>query len=238
MIQNVAIVLLFCIGAALMLQPWWYHFVQEKRQQVLLEQWNERTAAGEKAEHKAELKTEPMAEQEARNETGPEAGPPAPLPVTAGEGIHVQETPGALLSVDGYAVQAMLSIEKLRLLEPVVQGADPEALKTGIGIVEPGRLPGTVGNYVLAGHRSWTYGKQFSRLNELETGDRVVIKTPSNAFEYEVTSKYLVEPDDLSVLDQSKNKAEMTLITCEPKYHPTHRLIVKAVWKGAAGSVS
>ncbi|WP_282942287.1 class D sortase [Paenibacillus sp. RC67] len=140
-----------------------------------------------------------------------------------------QEQPEETIYIDGFAVRGTMAIDKLNLKEPIVEGADPEALKTGIGIVEPDRSPGVLGNFVVAGHRSWTYGKQFSRLNELDTGDSIVVDTTKHSFKYTVTAKFLVNPDDLSVLEQKKDKAEMTLITCEPKYNPTHRLIVKAV---------
>ncbi|WP_051621109.1 class D sortase [Paenibacillus sp. UNC451MF] len=141
------------------------------------------------------------------------------------------EQPEEPIYINGFAVRGTMEIDKLDLREPIIEGADPEALKTGVGIVESDRSPGVPGNFVVAGHRSWTFGKQFSRLNELESGDRIVVDTAKHSYKYTVTSKFLVEPDDLSVLEQKKDQAEaeMTLITCEPKYNPTHRLIVKAV---------
>lgn len=151
-----------------------------------------------------------------------------PVPVKDAQEMEVQEQ----LTIDGYPIMGTLSIEKLNLHEPILEGADPETLKTGIGTVVPDRSPGSTGNYVIAGHRSWTFGKQFSRLNELETGDKVALDTQTATFMYSVTSKFLVEPDDLTVLEQSLDKSELTLITCEPKYNPTHRLIVKAVLEG------
>ncbi|MBE1445172.1 class D sortase [Paenibacillus sp. OAS669] len=152
-------------------------------------------------------------------------------------GVEKPEQADETVNIDGYAVRGIMMIDKLELKEPIVEGADPEALKTGIGIVEPDRYPGGTGNFVVAGHRSWTYGKQFSRLNELESGDRIVVETTKHVYSYTVTSKFLVQPDDLSVLEQKKDKAEMTLITCEPKYNPTHRLIVKAVLEGDPRSI-
>ncbi|MFW5433754.1 sortase [Paenibacillus apiarius] len=53
------------------------------------------------------------------------------------------------------------------------------------------------------------------------------IETTNNAYVYKVNTKFVVEPEDLSVLDQNKDDKELTLITCEPMDNPTHRLIIK-----------
>lgn len=165
-----------------------------------------------------------------------QSGLPEPAAVNGSAPVQEEaETPErqhSAVYIDGYAVVGTLSVGKLDLLEPILEGADPETLKTGVGSVVPDRRPGAAGNYVVAGHRSWTFGKQFSRLDELETGDKIVLETRSGSYTYVVASSTLVEPDDLSVLKQGGNKAELTLITCEPKYNPTHRLIVKAVLDG------
>ncbi|MFE5317987.1 class D sortase [Paenibacillus sp. NPDC056579] len=199
------------------MQPLWDRHVQEQRRISMLDQWNtwkqlETVSLGSSKGgviHSVTI-TEPKVQESGRSIV--------PEPV----------------KLDGYPVLGVLSIEALNMEEPIVEGADPESLKTGVGTVVPGRSPGSTGNYVIAGHRSWTYGKQFSRLDELAAGDSIKLDTRDDTYVYSVTSKFLVKPDDLSVLEQSKDKAELTLITCEPKYNPTHRLIVKAVLKGKA----
>lgn len=187
--------------------------MQEKQRLSMLEQWNSLRVLS--AAHEP---TKVSLDLSAADFTAMQEEEPSPR----------QEETEEPVNIDGFAVRGMMTIEKLDLKEPIVEGADPEALKTGIGIVEPERSPGMLGNFVVAGHRSWTYGKQFSRLNELEAGDSIAVDTTKHSYKYTVTSKFLVKPDDLSVLEQKKDKAEMTLITCEPKYNPTHRLIVKA----------
>ncbi|WP_336245847.1 class D sortase [Paenibacillus apiarius] len=71
-------------------------------------------------------------------------------------------------------------------------------------------------------------GRHFNRLDELEAGDEIKIETTNNTYVYKVNTKFVVEPEDLSVLDQNKDDKELTLITCEPMDNPTHRLIIKA----------
>ncbi|WP_249863608.1 class D sortase [Paenibacillus konkukensis] len=195
----------------LILQPWWERHMQEKQKQSMMEQWNML-----QFDHVEPLR---WPQTDSAGMSGESR------PVTEAE-PEPQDDP---VMIDGFAVLGTLSIGKLNLKEPIIMGTDSAVLKAGIGVVEPERRPGIPGNFVLAGHRSWTFGKQFSRLDELEAGDRIVVDTPQNSYVYSVTSRFLVKPDNLSVLDQKRDQAEMTLITCEPKVNPTHRLIVKAV---------
>lgn len=131
--------------------------------------------------------------------------------------------------IDGTPVLGTVSVDKIGLREPLLKGSGEESLSHGIGVVAEERLPGVGTNFVLAGHRSFTPGKHFSRLNELVRGDEVSIQTAVGTYTYVVERSFLVEPDDLSVLDAPPNASELTLITCEPMRDPTHRLIVKAL---------
>lgn len=132
-------------------------------------------------------------------------------------------------SIDGLLVYGAISIDKIDLREPMVEGATPASLKVGSGIVVPGRMPGEIGNFVLASHRSLTFGRHFNRLDELKKGDKVQLETSDQTYTYTVQSKSVVTPEDLSVLDQNPMDRELTLITCDPIDTATHRLIVKAV---------
>lgn len=140
-----------------------------------------------------------------------------------------EATDTAWLEIDGMPVLGTVTVGKIGLREPLLKGAGEASLSHGIGVVAEERLPGVGTNFVLAGHRSFTPGKHFSRLNELVRGDEVTIQTASGSFTYIVERSFLVEPDDLSVLDAPPNVSELTLITCEPMRDPTHRLIVKAL---------
>jgi sortase A len=130
--------------------------------------------------------------------------------------------------IDGIPVMGTITVDKLGLHEPLLQGADALPLQYGIGVVEADRRPGEPANFVLAGHRSFKPGKHFNRLGELERGDLIKIESADGVFTYAVAQAYLVEPDDLSVLESRPGAAELTLITCHPMRNPTHRLIVKA----------
>nr|WP_254639275.1 class D sortase [Cohnella sp. GbtcB17] len=131
--------------------------------------------------------------------------------------------------IDGAKVLGTVSINRIGISQPIVYGSDAAALKRGAGTVVEGKLPGEPGNFVLAGHRSLTRGRHFNRLGEAVVGDVVNVDTSIGRSTYRVTDIKIVEPGDLSVLDNSGGVSELTLITCHPRKNPTQRLIVHAV---------
>lgn len=119
----------------------------------------------------------------------------------------------------------IISIPKIDLKVAIGEGIDNKTLKYAVGHFEGTALPGENGNFCVAGHRSYTYGQYFNRLDELEKGDEITVRTKKGEFKYEVTEKKVVEPTEVSVLDKTKDET-ITLVTCTPVRIATHRLIV------------
>ncbi|MGP4079673.1 class D sortase [Pseudalkalibacillus sp. R45] len=114
---------------------------------------------------------------------------------------------------------------------PVLEGATLSNLKKGAGHLEGTSFLGQSGNSAIAAHRSYTYGKDFNRLNEVELDDEIIIKTKDETYTYTVYHTTRVLPDDTSVLESDPSENIVTLITCDPIKDPTHRLIVQAKLK-------
>lgn len=130
-----------------------------------------------------------------------------------------------------------LSIPKLEIISPVNLNVDPvkeneynQALKNGVN-----HLPGTAlpdsgkGNIVIYGHSSsdegGIFGQIFSSLNQLEKGDKIELSYKDQPYIFSVVDKQIVEPNNLSVLDQTKTQY-ITLMTCWPIGTTDERLIV------------
>ena len=128
----------------------------------------------------------------------------------------------------GYKAIGILKISKIKLNLPILYGTSYEAMKIGAGQVKGTSKIGEVGNCVLASHRSHSYGKLFSRLNELKAGDEIVIVVGEKTYKYKVYNTMLVLPTDVSVLKKSDTEKILTLVTCDPATNPTHRLIIQA----------
>jgi sortase A len=118
-------------------------------------------------------------------------------------------------------------IPKIDLECMMVPGVSQKDIKNALGWMTTTSFPGEKGNTVIAGHRSHTYGRFFHRLNEVEKGDTIKVETTSGTILYRVYDKFIVKPDNLSVL-KAKKEEEITLITCEPLYSDKFRLIIKA----------
>ena len=124
-------------------------------------------------------------------------------------------------------IMAKLSIGKIELTEAVKEGTDQNALRSALGHMEDTAFPGEIGNCVIAGHRNYMFGRYFNRLDEMETGDEIVITTETGTYTYTVFETQVVLPEDISVLEQTKD-SRLTLITCTPLFVGSHRLIIKA----------
>ncbi len=123
----------------------------------------------------------------------------------------------------------MLTIDKIKLTLPILQGATNGNLKIGAGLITGTTAIGEIGNTALAAHRSHTYGRFFNRLNELEIDDLVTIDTGTAIYQYRVYETKIVNPDDVSVLSRNDRDVILTLVTCDPIDTGTHRLIVHAI---------
>lgn len=127
--------------------------------------------------------------------------------------------------------RGIVRINRIDLEMIVFEGATARNLSKGVGIVESKKQFG-VNNVGLAGHRALVKGKQFNRLDELAPRDVIEVTTRSGVFEYEVTRKFVVPKNDVSVLNDTGTPL-ITLITCTPlgQSNPPNRLIVQAALK-------
>lgn len=131
------------------------------------------------------------------------------------------------------SVLTRLRIPKFKLDVLVVEGTTPAALRAGAGHYVGTPLPGEKGNVAIAGHRT-TFGRPFNRLDEMRTGDQVILETPFKIFHYVVLpgfdghpNPWAVWPDDTGVLKNVPGKYLLTLTTCNPKGSASQRLILR-----------
>lgn len=122
---------------------------------------------------------------------------------------------------------AVLRIPKIRLEVAVLPGTDDRTLDRAVGHIEDTAPPGADGNSGLAGHRDGF----FRGLKDLAPGDAIVLETLQGTEAYRVERTWIVNPDDVSVLDPTPTRS-LTLVTCYPFYFvgsAPQRFIVRAV---------
>jgi sortase A len=122
---------------------------------------------------------------------------------------------------------AILSIPKIGLEAPVLEGTDDLTLNRGVGLIEGTPRPGESGNSGIAGHRDGF----FRGLKDVGVGDTMELLTLSARRTFVVESVRIVSPSDVSVLDPTPSPT-LTLVTCYPFYFvgsAPQRYIVRAV---------
>jgi sortase A len=136
------------------------------------------------------------------------------------------EAPPRTVNVPGEAV-AILRIPKIELNYVVVEGTDTESLKKGPGHYSWTSYPWEdTGRVAIAGHRT-TYGAPFWSLDELKSGDRIVLATEYGIFNYRVTESRIILPSQEAVLHETENPT-LVLTTCNPRFSAAERLVVFA----------
>jgi sortase A len=119
-------------------------------------------------------------------------------------------------------------------VRPVIEGTDHDVLQRGVGHYRGTAMPGAVGNFAIAGHRT-TWGRPFHDIDRLRSGDLVVVETKVSYYVYAVRSHEVVDPTDVQVIASVPNrpgagatKAWLTMTACHPKYSAAHRYVVFA----------
>ncbi|MEQ4720286.1 class E sortase [Nonomuraea sp. B19D2] len=140
--------------------------------------------------------------------------------------------------VPGSAV-AVLRIPKLGpgYKYAVVEGVGTEDLKKGPGHYPGSAMPGQVGNFALAGHRT-TYSAPFNKIDNLDRNDEIIVEAREARYTYWVTAHDVVHPtaiDEFAPVpgkpDARPARAFITLSTCHPEYSAAQRYIVHGVLK-------
>lgn len=123
----------------------------------------------------------------------------------------------------------ILSIPKIGVELPVVEGLTEKNLKYALAHMHSSAAIGEEGSCCIFGHRSYTYGKYFNRLDELIEGDIITIETGGGVlYEYAVEKKEILDPDDPALLDGELEGRILSLITCHPTGVASHRLVIRA----------
>jgi sortase A len=127
-----------------------------------------------------------------------------------------------------------LSIPKLKIENALVSVSGDDLSKS---LVHYGgtSLPGQYGNTVIFGHSTLpqfyspaSYRSIFSLLPSLKAGDEITVLYDGIEYRYVIYDMVVLDPNDLSVLEQQFDDSYLTLVTCVPPGTYWKRLNVKA----------
>jgi sortase A len=142
---------------------------------------------------------------------------------------------------------ALLRIPRFgpKYLFAIVEGTSTADLIKGPGHYPGTAMPGRIGNFAVAGHRT-TYEHPFYSINRLHSGDAIVLETRERWFTYTVENipgtdaryQEIVSPSDVSVSfpvpDQPNfhlvpTQRVLTFTSCNPRYSAAQRIVIHAL---------
>lgn len=107
----------------------------------------------------------------------------------------------------------------------------------GIGVYKDSKMPGEVGNFSMAGHRT-TWGKPFNQIDKLQLNDAIVVETPDGWFTYRFRTLEYVKPSQTDVLldvpqvpGAQTGERYITLTACSPLYSLAERIVAYGVYE-------
>jgi sortase A len=125
-----------------------------------------------------------------------------------------------------YAVNIAGGVSRARTLDTI-----------GIGHYPGAPMPGEVGNFALAAHRT-TWGKPFNRIAELRVGDAIVVETADGWYTYRFRTLEYVTPSEVDVLlpvpqmpDVPAGERYLTMTSCSPFFSMAERIVGYSVFE-------
>jgi sortase A len=176
----------------------------------------------------------------------PTTGTPTPTPAatedpTSAPVVTVPVEPVVMAEPDAGETFANLIIPRLGAdyRRPIAEGTGHDVLNnraTGVGHYPQTQLPGQVGNFAVAAHRT-TYGASFHDVNTLLVGDSIYVETQDGWYRYVYRSTEYVRPTGVGVLDQvpqvpgvASTDRIITMTSCHPYYSAAERIISYGVF--------
>ena len=136
----------------------------------------------------------------------------------------IQSLPAIIVPSPEAKQASRIMISTINVDAPVVQGDGWEQLRRGVGQHIGTSNPGENGNLVLSAHND-IFGEIFRDLDKLLPGDEINVSTMGQQFTYLVTDTLIVEPTEVSVMNQTKTPT-ITLISCYPYLIDNKRIVV------------
>lgn len=160
------------------------------------------------------------------------ASPPGPVGTIPAAGA----APATLAEPSVGTAFAVLRVPRFGAdwVRPVIEGTGHDVLQRGVGHYVGTAMPGAVGNFAIAGHRT-TWGRPFHDIDRLRQGDLVVVETRAAWYVYAVRRHQVVDPVDVGVIAPVPDRpgarptsAWLTMTACHPKYSAVHRYVAFA----------
>jgi sortase A len=155
---------------------------------------------------------------------------PAPTPSKTGTASAAPVAQPAPAYGTGFALLYIPRLKDKVWGLPIHQGVGKDVLAQGAGHYRTTAMPGEIGNFAIAAHRS-THDEPFANFPDLQAGDKVYVQTRTEWFVYTLTKDDPnLSPTDVWVIlpvpgkpGASPTQRLLTMTTCTPRYGSTGR---------------
>ncbi|MFT2817389.1 class E sortase [Leifsonia sp. A12D58] len=170
------------------------------------------------------------------------AAPVAPVEPVSPDPVDYGEPIIAAPAVDGEAF-AVLYVPRFgtdyhRTIAGGTGTSVLNSMRLGVGHYLDTQMPGEVGNFAVAAHRS-AYGGALHLINELQLGDSIYVQTADGYYTYTFRDLEYVQPTQVDVIAAVPHQPGatptdrlITLTSCNPLYSTAERIIAYGVFEG------
>jgi len=177
--------------------------------------------------------------------SAPPSATPTPTETSAPDATPVRADPGEPVVAKAPAESvsfANLIVPRLGAdyRRPIAEGVGLDVLnnrKTGVGHYPETQMPGQVGNFAVAAHRT-TYGAGFHDIGTLLVGDNIYVETEDGWYQYVYRGTEYVRPTGIGVLEPVPQSAGLastdrviTMTSCHPYFSSAERIIAYGVFE-------
>jgi sortase A len=122
---------------------------------------------------------------------------------------------------------ARLVVPAIGLDVVVVEGTTPALMRRGPGHLPGSAVPGEQGVAIVTGNRLG-FGGFFQRLDQLQVGDRILVRSALGSTAYTVTERSVVPADRLDLATDSEKRV-LVLFASAHLWGGSDRLVIRAV---------
>jgi sortase A len=190
--------------------------------------WNDAIMAGQQSSAASDLSSQWLEEGRAARGDATPASADYGDPVV-GAASHANGEAFAVMYVPRFGEDSQRRIAEGTGLDVL------NSMELGVGHYPGTQMPGEVGNFAIAAHRS-AYGGGMHEIEQLQLGDAIYIQTQDGWYTYRFRNLEYVTPETVAVLAPVPHHPEaqagdriITLTSCNPLYSTAERIVAYGV---------
>ncbi|QAY72600.1 class E sortase [Agromyces protaetiae] len=205
--------------------------------------WNDAIMAGQQSSAAGDTSSQWAEADRATRPPTPTESPVEPGDPVVGDAVYGNGETFAVMYVPRF--DAPGTFDSVRNIAEGTGNNVLNSFEQGVGHYPGTAMPGAVGNFAIAAHRS-AYGGGMHEIEQFQLGDKIYIQTKDGWYTYAFRDFEYVTPDTVDVLAPVPHRPDLqptdriiTLTSCNPLFSTAERIIAYGVlesWSPGAGN--